>query len=65
MVNEDAQAVILAGSGLPLAFYNLYLELGTSKANQALFKIVFEQYFKELHEAIITDAIKSKQSFNI
>ena len=66
MVNEDAQAVILAGKhGLPLAFYNLYLELGTSKANQALFKIVFEQYFKELHEAIITDAIKSKQSFNI
>lgn len=58
---NNTQAVYLAGKhGLPLAIYNLYKELGPGNANKGLLNIVFEQYFKELKEAIIADAIKSK-----
>ena len=58
---DNTQAVYLAGKhGLPLAIYNLYKELGPGKANKGLFNIVFEQYLKELRDAIIADAIKSK-----
>ena len=58
---NNTQAVYLAGKhGLPLAIYNLYKELGPGKANIGLFNIVFEQYLRELRDAIIADAIKSK-----
>jgi len=58
---DNTQAVYLAGKhGLPLAIYNLYKELGPGKANKGLFNIVFKQYLRELRDAIISDAIKSK-----
>ena len=58
---EDSQAIYLAGKhGLPITIYNLYNELGPGKANKGLFNIAFDQYLKELRNAIIADAIKSK-----
>ena len=58
---NNTQAVYLAGKhGLPLAIYNLYKELGPGSANKGLLNIVFEQYFNELRDVIIADAIKSK-----
>ena len=40
-----------------LTIYNLYNELGPGKANKGLFNIAFDQYLKDLRDAIIADAI--------